>query len=93
MKVQGLPTAMPQMQAQKTSPTGNFSALLKQYTADVNHEVKAAAKGAEALAIHGEGTVSETMLAVQKADLSFQLMMAARTKVLDAYREVMRMQV
>ena len=32
------------------------------------------------------------MLAVQKADLSFQMMMAVRSKLIDAYREVMRMQ-
>ncbi len=93
MKVQGLPTVSPQFQTQKASPKGNFSSLIKQYTQDVNHQVKDAAKAAEALAIDGQGSVSETMLAVQKANLSFQLMMTARTKVLDAYREVMRMQV
>jgi flagellar hook-basal body complex protein FliE len=32
------------------------------------------------------------ILAVQKADVSFQMMMAVRGKLIDAYREVMRMQ-
>ena len=34
-----------------------------------------------------------TMLAVQKADLSFQMMMQVRNKLLQAYQEIMRMQV
>jgi len=33
------------------------------------------------------------MLAVQKADLSFQMMMQVRNKLLQAYQEIMRMQV
>jgi len=35
----------------------------------------------------------ETMIAVQKADLSFQMMMQVRNKLLQAYQEIMRMQV
>ena len=35
----------------------------------------------------------ETLLAVEKADSSLKLMMQVRNKVLDAYREIMRMQV
>jgi len=32
------------------------------------------------------------ILAVQKADVSFQMMMAVRSKLISAYQEVMRMQ-
>jgi len=79
--------------AQHDEKKGQFSAVLQEYTQQMNHDVKAAAKQAEHLAITGEGNMSETLLAVKQADLSFQLMMAARNKVMDAYREVMRMQV
>jgi flagellar hook-basal body complex protein FliE len=34
-----------------------------------------------------------TLIAVQKADLSFQMMMQVRNKLVQAYQEVMRMQV
>jgi flagellar hook-basal body complex protein FliE len=34
-----------------------------------------------------------TMIAVQKADLSFQMMMQVRNKLVQAYQEIMRMQV
>ena len=36
--------------------------------------------------------VHSAMLALQKADLSFQLMMQVRNKLVQAYRDVMRMQ-
>ncbi len=34
-----------------------------------------------------------TLIAVQKADLSFQMMMQVRNKITQAYQEIMRMQV
>jgi flagellar hook-basal body complex protein FliE len=33
----------------------------------------------------------ETMIALEKADISFSLLVSVRNKLLDAYREVMRM--
>jgi len=37
--------------------------------------------------------IHETMIALQKADLSFQLMMQVRNKILSAYDEVSKMQI
>ena len=37
--------------------------------------------------------VSAAMVAIEKADVSFQTMMAVRNKIVAAYEEVMRMQV
>lgn len=37
--------------------------------------------------------VTEAMVAVEKADVSFQTMMAVRNKIVAAYEEIMRMQV
>jgi flagellar hook-basal body complex protein FliE len=34
-----------------------------------------------------------TVIAMQKADLSFQMMMQVRNKIVQAYQEIMRMQV
>jgi flagellar hook-basal body complex protein FliE len=33
------------------------------------------------------------MIALEKADISFRAMMQVRNKILDAYQEIMRMQV
>jgi flagellar hook-basal body complex protein FliE len=37
--------------------------------------------------------VTETMVAVEKADVAFQTMMLVRNKMVQAYEEIMRMQV
>jgi flagellar hook-basal body complex protein FliE len=37
--------------------------------------------------------VTETMVAVERADLAFQTMMVVRSKIVAAYDEIMRMQV
>ncbi len=52
------------------------------------HEADAASAG---MAL-GKVGVQEAMIAVQKADISFRLLMQVRNKALEAYREVMRMQ-
>ena len=36
---------------------------------------------------------TEALVAVQKADMAFQTMMTVRNKVMEAYQEIMRMQV
>lgn len=41
----------------------------------------------------GNAGIQETLLAVDKADIQFHLLMQVRNKVLEAYREVMRMNV
>jgi flagellar hook-basal body complex protein FliE len=37
--------------------------------------------------------IHSTMIALQKSDVSFRLLMTVRNKLLDAYDEVMRMQI
>ena len=69
-----------------------FGDLLKQALQEVN-QVSTQAEGEARNLMTGESADMHTaMLAVQKADLSFQMMMAVRSKLIDAYREVMRMQ-
>lgn len=41
----------------------------------------------------GKANLHETMIAVEKANLSFQLMIQVRNKIVSAYEEIMRMQV
>ncbi len=69
-----------------------FGDLLKQALQEVN-QASAQAEGEARNLMTGESAdMHSAMLAVQKADLSFQMMMAVRSKLIDAYREVMRMQ-
>jgi flagellar hook-basal body complex protein FliE len=42
--------------------------------------------------VTGKAGIHETMIALQKADISLRLLLQIRNKAMDAYREVMRMQ-
>jgi len=54
-------------------------------------ESQAQTKVASVLEGNG-GDVHSAMIAVEKADLSFQLMMQVRNKIVSAYQEISRMQ-
>ena len=43
--------------------------------------------------LDGTGDVHEAMIALQQADVSFQLMMQIRNKLVTAYEEIQRMQI
>jgi flagellar hook-basal body complex protein FliE len=38
-------------------------------------------------------SLHDTMIAMEQADVSFRLMMQVRNKIVDAYQEIMRIQV
>ena len=41
--------------------------------------------------LQGKADIHETMIALQKADISMRLLLTIRNKVIEAYREIMRM--
>jgi flagellar hook-basal body complex protein FliE len=71
----------------------NFGAYLKDALGEVNELQGKANDAIQQMVGEGKGDLQETMIAVEKADVSFRLMMQIRNKVLDAYQEIMRMQV
>lgn len=75
-----------------TADGANFSDLLKQALQEVNGTEHTAEQEARNLMTGGETDMHTAILAVQKADVSFQMMMAVRSKLISAYQEVMRMQ-
>lgn len=72
---------------------GSFADVLADSLEQVNSLQQDADASIETLATGGPTTLHDTMLAVQKADLSFRLMMQVRNKIVEAYQEVLRMQV
>jgi flagellar hook-basal body complex protein FliE len=42
--------------------------------------------------LQGKADIHETMIALEKSDISMRLLLAIRGKVVEAYREIMRMQ-
>jgi flagellar hook-basal body complex protein FliE len=77
-----------------TAPAGgeSFTSLLQDALAKIN-EVQAQADVSVQSLLTGQSTnLHETMIALQKADVSFQLMLQVRNKIVGAYEEIMRMQ-
>lgn len=71
----------------------SFSEILKDTIGEVNDLQKQSDEEIMRF-VSGENTdVHSAMLAMQKADISFQTMMQIRNKILDAYKEIMRTQV
>ena len=71
----------------------SFKETLKGFINDVNELQMDAGKSVEKLLTGEIKDVHDVMVAVEKANTSFELMMEIRNKMLDAYREIMRMQV
>ena len=68
-----------------------FSERLKAATKNVN-ERQIVGDDATEKVMSGELGIHEAMLNLQEADVTLKLFVQVRNKVLDAYREIMRMQ-
>ncbi|MBF0343153.1 MAG: flagellar hook-basal body complex protein FliE [Nitrospirae bacterium] len=75
----------------KKDSNGGFDSALKSAFSEVNAMQKEADRAIEEMSTGGD--VTKAVLAMEKADMSFQLMLEVRNKLLNAYDEVMRMQV
>ena len=79
--------------AEEGTAKSDFNSYLKNAIGDVNDLQQKADQAIQQLVGEGKGDLQDTMIALEKADVSFRLMMQIRNKVLDAYQEIMRMQV
>jgi flagellar hook-basal body complex protein FliE len=83
------------MQAPTPGPEGahSFSDLMRQSFEKVNEYQHQADTSVNELVAGRSKNIHETMLTIERADTSLKLMTQVRNKILDAYREIMRMQV
>ena len=72
--------------------TVSFGEVLKQSVNEVNRLQVAADSSIEALVSGKDKDIHGTMIAISKADLAFRMTLQIRNKVIEAYQEVMRMQ-
>lgn len=70
-----------------------FSDILKESVDQVNTYQVQADTAIKELVAGRNKNIHETMLTIERADTSLKLMMQVRNKILDAYKEIMRMQV
>ena len=92
----GLPPTTAPTPITKTPPRpegGDFHTHLKQALGEVNNLQQEADQAIQQLVGEGKGDLQETVIALERADVSFRLMMQIRNKILEAYQEIVRMQV
>ena len=70
-----------------------FGQMLTESIEKVNEAQQSADHSIKELAAGRTKNIHDTMLQIENADVSLKLMMQVRNKVLDAYKEIMRMQV
>jgi flagellar hook-basal body complex protein FliE len=71
----------------------SFADTLQDAIGSVNELQNQANKGAQDLATGRTDNVQEVMIATEKADIALKLMVQVRNKIIDAYQEIMKMQV
>jgi flagellar hook-basal body complex protein FliE len=89
MEAQGIPQA-----PESAGEAGHsFADMLKDSVNKVNEMQVQSDTAINELVAGRTKNIHETMLSIERADTSLKLAMQVRNKVLDAYREIMRMQV
>ncbi|MCP9463233.1 MAG: flagellar hook-basal body complex protein FliE [Nitrospira sp.] len=73
--------------------SAGFMESLKQAIGQVNDAQLQAGRAVDALMTGESEDIHRAMVALQQADVSFQLMMQIRNKLIAAYEEIQRMQV
>jgi flagellar hook-basal body complex protein FliE len=106
MSISGIDAKMPQIPSiqgiqkntegdvQRSGAQGGFGDVLADALKEVNNLQNEADSQIEGLTLKKEGVTPHTaMVALEKADIAFQLMSAIRGKIVRAYEEVIRTQV
>lgn len=70
----------------------SFGQTLTESVAKVEEQQKQADEAVNDLAVGRKRTLHETMISVEEADITFKMLLAVRSKLVNAYHEIMRMQ-
>lgn len=90
----GMSKAFPEVsKAGSSSTTEGAGRFFSELVSKVNDIQVQSDKSVQGLASGENKNLHEVMIAVEKASISFQFMSQVRNKALEAYQEVMRMQV
>ncbi len=73
--------------------SGSFASMLGQMVSDVNTQQNISAQAVSALQSGQNVPLHQAVIAMEEANVSFQLMVEVRNRLLDAYQEIMRMQI
>lgn len=76
-----------------SAPSGQFAAWFSQQLAEVNQQLTTADLGVQQLAAGEATNLHQVMINLEQAKMSMQLVMQVRNHLLDAYRELLQMQI
>lgn len=71
----------------------SFGDVLKEMVSEVNKNQIEADEAIARVELDNSASIHEAIIALEKANISFRAMMQVRNKIVDAYQEIMRMQV
>ncbi len=94
MKIGSIEVGVPSLHEPGLAKEGaSFADIFKKSLDQVNQNQIEANSAIRELVAGRNKNIHETMLTLEKADASLKLMMQVRNKVLDAYKEIIKMQV
>ena len=79
-------------EAAPAAPTSAFGTWSTEQLADVNNQLAVADHGVQRLAAGDASNLHQVMIDLEQAKVSLQLVMQVRNHLLDAYHELMQMQ-
>lgn len=84
---------IPDTSTPTSDPNVTFKDTLMKMLGDVNDKINTSDDNTRDLATGATGDIQKVVTSVEEANLSMQYMMSIRTKLLDAYNEISRLQV
>lgn len=86
---------LPQLQPVNESlqGAGSFGAMVTQGLQQVNEQLLATQGDLQALAVGDVQNLHQVMVRMEESRIAFQLMMQVRNRLLEAYQDVMKMQI
>jgi flagellar hook-basal body complex protein FliE len=86
---------VPQLQAMNEGAqgAGSFGAMVTQGLQQVNGQLLATQGDLQALAVGDVQNLHQVMIRMEESRIAFQLMMQVRNRLLEAYQDVMKMQI
>jgi flagellar hook-basal body complex protein FliE len=91
--IQAFTNSLPTMNKPKSSADSSFGTLLNQYIQDANGAVKNFESKSLSLAKGEAVNLHDVTIAAQKASIAVSLTTQVRDKAVEAYQEMMRMQI
>lgn len=79
-----------QINSPAEKPSQSFASVLENAVSGVNQDQLTAEKSINDFVSGKDTNLHNTLLSLEKADVSFKLMMQVRGKLMDAYQQIMR---